>query len=878
MLRLPELSMVRRLPVAWPAIAVGTLLIAWATCAQTTIELNPEQPRFMIDEGVEYLIEGPDRRLSLDDVRSPERSDDWTAISGVINFGFQRDAVWYRLDLRNTTPESLTRHLEIRYPLLTRVDFHHVVDDQLVTHYATGLAQSFRERPINYRTFVLPFSAPGDSSSQIYLRIQTNGSHQVPMVIWDPGEFLQAAQDDLLIHGMFYGTLLIMAVFVLLLYASIRERSLIYFSGVLFGLVISTAALHGTTFQYLLPNSPQVQERLMLTAIPMTVVFFCMFCASFLQLGERLPKANRLVVGTAGCMLIAFVAGALLPYHLAAEAILWLSAIVCIILLAVGGLSALRGNRNGIYFVIAWSTLLGGIIVNVLNLGGLTGRYGIIGMSLEGGAVFAAAVFAVALGERFRRETAAWMREHKKHLTSLRRQREAERQVVESARQHRLTGLPNRVALEQCLQNQINELPAAGQHLALVMLHLKNFDDLNRTLGHEYADQLLTTLARRLNDGVVQIPQSMTIAPSSSDKPDHALAHVEGVTFACSFTVEEPELMTSIMQHLADNVQQPLDFEQMHLSVGVVCGCAYYPDDSQDVGTLLRHAFIAYGSADTDVRPLAIYRHDENLHNAHRLTLMTDLKQAIDNDNLSLVFQPQVRGDSGEYFGMETLLRWEHPRQGFIPPDQFIPVAERSGLMPALTAWVLDKALASHKRFEQAGLLGTISVNISPVNLRDDGFLELVRSTLEKHQVEPHRLVLEVTETAAMREFERTLKVLRSLNDLNIQISIDDFGTGHSSLAYLRRLPVQEIKIDRSFVMEMDRNQDDLTIVRTIIDMCHNLGYRIVAEGIESDRSLQLLREMGCDVAQGYFIARPLPPDQAESWVQQSGTQHSGEQ
>jgi EAL domain-containing protein (putative c-di-GMP-specific phosphodiesterase class I) len=215
----------------------------------------------------------------------------------------------------------------------------------------------------------------------------------------------------------------------------------------------------------------------------------------------------------------------------------------------------------------------------------------------------------------------------------------------------------------------------------------------------------------------------------------------------------------------------------------------------------------------------------------------------------------------------EVLVRWQHPEHGFVPPDEFIPMAEQTGLIRPVTAWVLEKALAFCSELEKAGFLIGVSVNISAVNLRETSFADMVRHALARHQVDAHRLVLEVTETATMVDPKAALKCLRSLNDAGVRLSIDDFGTGYSSLSYIRKLPVHEIKIDRSFVMEMDSNQGDATIVRATINMCHDLGYEVVAEGVENQGTCDLLLSMGCDIAQGYHLSRPIPQADVIDWL-----------
>ena len=309
----------------------------------------------------------------------------------------------------------------------------------------------------------------------------------------------------------------------------------------------------------------------------------------------------------------------------------------------------------------------------------------------------------------------------------------------------------------------------------------------------------------------------------------------------------------------------------------MVGGCSFYPEDSGDITTLLRHAFIAFDQAESGVNHVAVYTEAINPYSERRLTLMTELRRAISEDGLELHFQPQVRLSSGEVCGFEVLLRWNHPGYGFIPPDEFIPMAEKTGLIRPLTRWVLDRALLFGASMDAAGHPVRIAVNISAINLEEPAFAEQVLGLLERHGLPSGRLILEVTETATMVNPTNALHALRGLCDAGIRLAIDDFGTGYSSLSYIRKLPVHEIKIDRSFVMEMDANREDATIVRTTINMCHDLGFEVVAEGVESNDTSQLLRTMQCDIMQGYHLSKPMPEDQVpgwiETWYQPSGTE-----
>jgi len=299
-------------------------------------------------------------------------------------------------------------------------------------------------------------------------------------------------------------------------------------------------------------------------------------------------------------------------------------------------------------------------------------------------------------------------------------------------------------------------------------------------------------------------------------------------------------------------------------------GIAHYPQHGDDIDTLLSHAMIAIDVGLHQGDKVTEYSDEINPYNARRLTLMGDLRKAVIDGTLELYFQPQVCCKRNRVTAVEALLRWNHSQHGFIPPDEFIPIAEKTGTINMVTEWVLDKAVEKVAELNSRGYLIAVAVNVSAVNLKEKHFPIMVKKVLTKYGVNPQLLVLEVTETAMMEDPENALLILTTLNHIGVKLSIDDFGTGHSSLAYIKKLPVHEIKIDRSFVMDMDQAEDDSIIVKTTVNMCHDLGYEVVAEGVETLSSCDSLKAMGCDYLQGYYLARPKPFDELLIWLDES--------
>jgi len=843
------------------ALIFSLLLLARPLLA---VEVDGDQQQLEITDGYQYLVEGSEP-LSVDQVREAPLAGQWQALEGQPNFGYRRDTIWYRLDLRIQGPGEIKRYFEVTYPLLDRIELFHFADDKLVFHAATGDRLPHGKRPIDVRTFVFPLVLDQKQDHTLYLRVQASGSHQLPARLWEPDKFYSANEKDMMWRAMFYGMLLIMAVSTLYLAVTLRELSFLYFFTVQLSLLVIMTSLHGVAFQYLFPGRPWVHELLILTAVPLGTMFFSLFSIEFLKLRTRLGWAYYLLRTMAGLSFLAFLAGFFLSYDISTRISVFLAALVCLSILTAGLALLRRGDRSARHFVFAWVALLVGVVSHILGLSAVLPEGWQIPFAMETGSILASLLLYFALADRFHTERNARIDEQHARIEAMQARELAEDKVVNAVRHHALTGLPNRVALEECLHRQIDAGGGSGRSVALVLLHLRGFDDINKTLGHENADAILVQIARRMDTLVKEQAGHVSIENQASRA--FAVAHVEGVTFACVFRSGGQEDMAPYMKALAEGVRQPVEFRGLSVDLGLVGGCSFYPDDSPDVPTLLRHAFIAFDRADAEADHMAVFTPDLNPYSERRLTLMTNLRKALDNDDLELYFQPQLRVNTGEVSGFEALLRWQHPEHGFVPPDEFIPMAEQTGLIRPVTAWVLDKSLAFCSDMEKAGFPIGISVNISAVNLRETSFVDLVRDALKRHQVEARRLVLEVTETATMVDPKAALQCLRFLNDAGIRLSIDDFGTGYSSLSYIRKLPVHEIKIDRSFVMEMDRNRGDATIVRTTINMCHDLGYEVVAEGVETQGTCDLLFSMGCNIAQGYHLSRPIPQADVMEWL-----------
>jgi diguanylate cyclase (GGDEF)-like protein len=408
-----------------------------------------------------------------------------------------------------------------------------------------------------------------------------------------------------------------------------------------------------------------------------------------------------------------------------------------------------------------------------------------------------------------------------------------------------LTGLPNRTLVRDRIEQAILAARRNGTTAAVMLLDVDRFKEINDALGHETGDLLLQELGARLDAEL---------------RANETFARLGGDEFAILLPTASAEDATLLGTRVHVALQKPFALRGLPLEVAASIGVAVYPDHGEDVDTLLQHADVAMYVAKEAHAGTAVYDAEQDTNDADRLALAGELRRAIETEELVVYFQPKAELETGRILGAEALVRWQHPERGFIPPNEFIPIAERTGLIKPLSRYVLAAAIDQCAAWHAAGLELQVAVNLTIPDLLELELPDQIAALLERKGVAPEQLELEITESTILADPFRVRVVLNRLNDMGLRLAIDDFGTGYSSLAYLRNLPVHTIKIDRSFVMGMSEDASDATIVRSTIDLAHNLGLEVVAEGVESQEVWDTLRAQGCSLAQGYFIAKPAPP------------------
>jgi diguanylate cyclase (GGDEF)-like protein/PAS domain S-box-containing protein len=445
-------------------------------------------------------------------------------------------------------------------------------------------------------------------------------------------------------------------------------------------------------------------------------------------------------------------------------------------------------------------------------------------------------------------------------LVDVTERKRLERKLQHQAQHDSLTGLPNRELLSTRLVDALTAARSSGARTGLLLIDLDKFKEVNDTLGHACGDQLLAQIGPRLLTAALR--ENDTVARLSGDEFAVLLPDISGVDAAVSIA---ERVLTAL--HTPFTLGNAGASGDTNADVAASIGVAVAPEHGTNPTDLLRHADTAMYEAKEAAAGVAVYEPDRSERAPTRFGLLGELRRALDRNELVVYYQPKIDVDSGELAGVEALVRWRHPERGLLMPDEFIPVAETTGLIHRLTNRVLDIVLAQAHIWAQAQLHVPVAVNLSTRCLHDVALPSRVIASLSRHKVPAGLLCLEITESAIMRDPDGALVVLHELAAAGIRLSLDDFGTGYSSMTYLRQLPVAELKVDRSFVSDLTAEQADAVLVRSAVDLGHNLGLSVVAEGVEDAPTLDALQKLGCDVAQGFYLARPMPAGEFSEWL-----------
>ena len=840
---------------------------------EALVQLADDSLVYTLGRNLHYLVDTVGSQSIADVTQMP--FDRWQrSHTDIPSFGFSRHSYWIYFDVMNASDQNREWFLELALPEVNSANLYFFTEGQEMEQVSVGSQFAFSERPIQHHNYLFPLQFDAGQEARIYLQLKNDGALQIPLTFVSERKFLEKDQTSLLVQGFYYGSMAVMLLYNLFVFISVRDRSyLLYVLYVTF-LTLYQLSAHGLGFQYLWPNAVAWGSVSNNVLAACSMAFATLFMIDFLNLHIHLRRVSQLFYGVVVCDVISVVMCLVLPAAVITQVIYSVGACVAVLGLYAGFSLWHKGHDTARYFSIAFMWFFIGILLFVLNKFSVIPRNFITEQAMMIGAMLEVLLLSLALAERINQEKKKRFEAQKLVVEQLAEKEKAELKLAHRVLHDSLINCPNRAMLNQRMENLIVSEP--DKKFAMLLLQLTRFHEINNTLGHQNGDEILKRVGRRLSVMVNNLDKLIVI--DSDDNLKGGFAVLDGVSFCVMLGLDSEFSQESIIFQIRSAATKmlkalsyPFELNGMTLELSAKVGVSLYPEHGRDMPVLLQHAHVAVEVSHRGDDSVSVYSPEIDPYSARRLVLVSELRKAISRDELQLFYQPQLNLRSNAIVSMEALLRWFHPVHGFIPPDEFVLIAEQTGVIKPLTRWVLETAIRQTSLLQKKGHSLKVSVNISAKNLQEQ---DLVRRTLEllKHyDLAPSCLVLEVTETAIMSDPAGALETLCRISESGIGLSIDDFGTGYSSLAYLKRLPVDEIKIDRTFVTEMVLGSDDEVIVNTTLMMSHSLGLKVVAEGVENKAVLSALGVMNCDLVQGYFISKPVAMDAFEEWLQTCG-------
>ncbi|WP_434049544.1 EAL domain-containing protein [Marinobacter salarius] len=827
-------------------------------------EVRPTQVSSTSPSEVPFDVwEDPDGQAGIEQVIRLPDSQWQTEATGNATFGITSSAYWIRFAVENRVPDTLNLIAELAYSQLDDVVFYVFSGGERVETFRTGDARPFYPRQVDHPNMLLRLELGPSQVKTIYVRAQTAGSMILPLAVWRANDFFGAASNEQKLHFFYYGSLTVIILINLAVFLTLREKLYLYYAFAIAGYLLFFASIKGYSFQLLYPEYPAVHARALLVSMPILALFSVLFCRELLKIPSHSPKLDIAIRVMIGFEVINFMSALSLGYNSA----IILSAVSALfffsLLFVAGPITWVAGVRSGAFFTVAWTPLTIGVLAAAGRALGFFPENFLTEHAMQIGSGLEAFILTLALADRLYREREDKIRAQADNLQKEKARSEAQNRLNDAMTHDPVTSLPNRNRFEHMVNEQLQQDP--GGRYMVGVARITRLDEINRTLGLSRSDRLLRRLARQMTALAHELP---FLHRSRDDRGRQELVYqLSGDSFGLLVNPREVNDDFESLNQALKQLAEPVILDNLAIELHPKFGAASYPEHGDNAALLIRNAHVGMEIAPHSRFETGFYTQEFDIYSESRLTLMSDLREALDENGTELYYQPKLSLFSGSVVGLEALIRWHHPERGWVAPSDFIPLAEETGVITQLTRWAVERGVR-----DLASLSGdypdlSISINISARDLASPDLEGLIASTLRTHGVEPHRLTLELTETAAMQDPDKGLKTLERLAGSGILVSIDDFGSGYSSLSYLRRLPATEIKLDRSLIEDLATSDSAMVIVQTAINMAHTLGYQVVAEGVENEQSARLIRQLGCDKLQGYWLGRPMSLTDVGAWL-----------
>jgi len=844
---------------------LGRALLMWVAMMLTATGWAQDAERYSLNSRLSFLVD-PSNRLSLAEAL---RSDQWqqNRSGRVVNRGFSDDTLWLQARVSGSGGGVEARYLVIPYPLLEQVTLY-VRDPQsgaLLSQFDQSDVQDQQSLLFHFYFMSFPLPDTGGGMLDLVLRVKSATSLQVPLEVWSEHYLVRYQIYETLFWGLYFGVVLALIAFNLFIAWSVWNRAYLYYVLYLVSISGVMLTLSGLGSAYVWPQDPTFHRYVLPTCTALSVIWALLFTRRFLYWRGFPARLNGVMATTAGFALVLILYSWTEPL----KGFMWSGLLggLVVLLVTVAGIRAwVAGVVIARYFVLAWLMFAAGTVLYLLSLFGVIPVSHVSNHAIQIGSGLEAILLCFALAHRIKEE-------RQQKMDALQQRHQAEQQVraleletLEQATRDPVTRMPNEALLLVRLQELI-QTSSSDRSWALVILHFPQMKELSSSLGKGMSESLFRTVTRQLN----HIVASSRYATFIDEKQGAYLAVLDfgSLALVCE-TSEEAGVASNLVSRIMRHFEAAIDISHVAISLDPYAGVACYPQHGERADVLLQHAGAARDEGLRRGERILIYNPELAAYGRRRLALMGALSRAIVNQELELYLQPQMDCSGGGLVGAEILLRWHSPRYGRVAPDEFIEIAESAGLMGQLTRYVVSRALELLSSLNQNDLRLTLSINLSVQNLIEPDFVRFVTECAEKNQVQMSDLILEVTETTLIEKVGVVVDNLEQLTAAGCSIALDDFGTGYSSLAYLSRLPIHELKIDRSFISQMKQSLSNLRIVENTIKLARTLKIETVAEGIEDRETLETVARMGCDRVQGYHISRPMPEAEFRYWALQT--------
>ena len=841
-------------------LSLATFTSHFAHADSAPVTLASEKP---IESHFQYW-EDASAEAELADVRALPDAAWQTNPSGKATFGITDSAYWLRVEVQNQTGRDQLLIAELGYSQLDDVVFHELSGGTLLREFATGDTRSFYPRDVDHPNMLYRFHVAPDASKTLYIRVATQGTMVVPLQIWQQNDFYEAAANEQKLHFFYYGSLAVIILINLAVFLTLREKLYLYYALAISGYFLFFAAVRGYTLQHIYPGAPFLHTHVLLLSMPFLAMFSILFCMEFLQVRSNSPRLYRALQAMLLFEMLFFLSAPLLDYDTGIRVAAVSAFAFFSLLLVAGPVAWAAGVRAGVFFTIAWTPLTIGVSATAGRALGLLPENFFTEYAMQIGSGLEAFILTLALADRLYREREQKIQAQADILKQQKARNEAQTQLNEALTHDPVTGLPNRNRFEWMVDEQLRQNP--NGRFMVGVTRITQLKEINRTLGLDRSERLLKAMAEQMTRLASGLPMvHHTVDARENDERIYQLSGDSfGLLVNVSKTADDFQSLDNALKQLAE----PVLLDNIAIEPNPRFGAASYPEHGKKAALLIRNAHVGMEMAPHGPYQTGLYSRKDDIYDESRLTLMSDLREALHHNQTELYYQPKISLATGKVVGVEALIRWHHPDRGWVPPIEFVPMAEKTGVIKHLTRWVVDQALNDLKELHALDPSLTVSVNISARDLSSPELVGLFETRTKRNQLNPEQVIIELTETAAMDDPHRGLNALNELTAIGLKLSIDDFGAGYSSLSYLKKLPASEIKLDRALLQDIESSEGARMIVETAIRMGQGLGYQVVAEGVETEKSARLLNQLGAEMLQGYWICSPKPLHELQAWLE----------